>query len=189
VNGEALRALGWTTKHNGEIMRYGKIYSEIMARVDLSPRAKVVAAALDMMRNPISGQCNPKMDKLAEVTGTSKTSLRRALVELIEAGLIERHKTGKIEQSFVLFWGLLKAEKNETTGGIDETTGGFNETTGGIDETTGGFNKPRAAQPYIMNEKEKKKKKEKENEKEDELSFADMVLKEAARIGAEMEKN
>ena len=175
MNGEALRALGWPTKHNGEIMRYGKIYSEIMARVDLSPRAKVVAAALDMIRNPISGQCNPKMDKLAEDTGTSKTSLRRALVELIQAGLIERHKTGKTEQSFVLFWGLLKAEKNKTTGGLNKTTGGFN--------------KPRAAQPYIMNEKEKKKKKEKENEKEDELSFADMVLKEAARIGAEMGEN
>ena len=174
MNGEALRALGWTTKHNGEIMRYGKIYSEIMARVDLSPRAKVVAAALDMIRNPISGQCNPKMDKLAEDTGTSKTSLRRALVELIQAGLIERHKTGKTEQSFVLFWGLLKAEKNKTTGGLNKTTGGFN--------------KPRAVQPYIMNEKEKKRKKEKENEK-DEFSYADMVLKEAARIGAEMGEN
>ena len=173
MNGEALRALGWTTKHNGEIMRYGKIYSEIMARVDLSPRAKVVAAALDMIRNPISGQCNPKMDKLAEDTGTSKTSLRRALVELIQAGLIERHKTGKTEQSFVLFWGLLKAEKNKTTGGLNKTTGGFNK-------TTGGFNKPRAVQPYIMNEKE--------NEK-DEFSYADMVLKEAARIGAEMGEN
>lgn len=148
----------------------------------MSPRAKLVAAALDMMRNPTSGQCNPKMDRLAEATGTSKTSLRRALVELIEAGLIERHKPGKIEQSFVLFWGLLKAEKNKTTGGIDESTGGFFQ-------YTGGFNKPRASQPYIMNEKEKKKKKEKENEKEDELSFADMVLKEAARIGAEMETN
>ena len=174
MNGEALRALGWTTKPNGEIMRYGKIYSEIMARVDLSPRAKVVAAALDMIRNPISGQCNPKMDKLAEDTGTSKTSLRRALVELIQAGLIERHKTGKTEQSFVLFWGLLKAEKNKTTGGFNKTTGGFN--------------KPRAVQPYIMNEKEKKRKKEKENEK-DEFSYADMVLKEAARIGAEMGEN
>ena len=174
MNGEALRALGWTTKPNGEIMRYGKIYSEIMARVDLSPRAKVVAAALDMIRNPISGQCNPKMDKLAEDTGTSKTSLRRALVELIQAGLIERHKTGKTEQSFVLFWGLLKAEKNKTTGGLNKTTGGFN--------------KPRAVQPYIMNEKEKKRKKEKENEK-DEFSYADMVLKEAARIGAEMGEN
>ena len=145
-----------------------------MARVDLSPRAKVVAAALDMIRNPISGQCNPKMDKLAEDTGTSKTSLRRALVELIQAGLIERHKTGKTEQSFVLFWGLLKAEKNKTTGGLNKTTGGFN--------------KPRAVQPYIMNEKEKKRKKEKENEK-DEFSYADMVLKEAARIGAEMGEN
>ena len=188
MNGEALRALGWTTKHNGEIMRYGKIYSEIMARVDLSPRAKVVAAALDMIRNPISGQCNPKMDKLAEDTGTSKTSLRRALVELIQAGLIERHKTGKTEQSFVLFWGLLKAEKNKTTGGLNKTTGGFNKTTGGFNKTTGGFNKPRAVQPYIMNEKEKKRKKEKENEK-DEFSYADMVLKEAARIGAEMGEN
>ena len=181
MNGEALRALGLTTKHNGEIMRYGKIYSEIMARVDLSPRAKVVAAALDMIRNPISGQCNPKMDKLAEDTGTSKTSLRRALVELIQAGLIERPNTGKTEQSFVLFWGLLKAEKNKTTGGLNKTTGGFNK-------TTGGFNKPRAVQPYIMNEKEKKRKKEKENEK-DEFSYADMVLKEAARIGAEMGEN
>ena len=149
--------------------------------MDLSPRAKVVAAALDMIRNPISGQCNPKMDKLAEDTGTSKTSLRRALVELIQAGLIERHKTGKTEQSFVLFWGLLKAEKNKTTGGLNKTTGGFNK-------TTGGFNKPRAVQPYIMNEKEKKRKKEKENEK-DEFSYADMVLKEAARIGAEMGEN
>jgi len=178
-------------------MRFGKIYSEIMERVDLSPRAKLVAAALDMFCNPKTGQCNPELDKLMQATGTSKTSLHRAMVELIEAGLIDRKKEGKFEQSFTLSWSTPKvqpAEPDDSTGGINDSTGGINDSTGGTNDSTGGINIPRAEQPHIMEGKRKEKKKEKkkekgkdsfeekEKEKGEEISFREKLLKRQAHI-------
>ena len=111
-----------------------------MARDDLSPRAKLVAIALDMMRNPKTGQCNPTLKTLMTATGTqSKTRLHAALEELISAGAIERIKKGN-RQNFILPWN--KKEVPHTEQGV-----------------------PHTEPVYIMNEKEKEKEKEKQKEK------------------------
>ena len=114
-------------------MRFGKIYSEIMARVDLSPRAKVVAAALDMMRNPKTGQCNPKLDGLMVATGmTCKATLHAALAELIDNKIIDRKKEGR-EQIFTLPWGSTKvqlAEPNSSAGQMNSSAGRMNSSAG-----------------------------------------------------------
>ena len=153
------------------IMRFGKLNAEIGSRTDISKGCKILCWALDMIHNPKTGQCNPSISALmVEMGERTKSTVRQYIKEAEKFGLIERIKGKFEEQDFILSWKdkflpTVTAQKN------DQTAQKNNQVT------------------LIMNEKEKEKKKEKENEKEDELSFADMVLKEAARIGAEMEKN
>jgi hypothetical protein len=155
-------------------MRYGKIYAEIMANVNLSPRAKVVAAALDMRRNPKTGQCNPKLDKLMEDTGmTCKSTLHAALAELIDKKIISREKDGrkgfKREQCFTLPWGEAKVQRAERK-----------QCNGSNGDSAGRMEIRQVESPYIMNEKEK----EKEKEKDKELSLKEIMMQELAELRA-----
>ena len=151
-------------------MRYGKIYEDILERVDLSPRAKVVAAALDMMRNPKSGQCNPTLDKLMQATGMEcKATLHAALAELIEGGIIERKKEGRV-QSFTLPWGASKVQPDEPNSSADR-----------MNSSADRIKIQPAERLYIMNENEK----EKEKEKGEEISFEEKLEKMTAQIRKE----
>ena len=155
---------------NEDFMRYGKIYEDILERVDLSPRAKVVAAALDMMRNPKSGQCNPTLDKLMQATGMEcKATLHAALAELIEGGIIERKKEGRV-QSFTLPWGASKVQPDEPNSSADR-----------MNSSADRIKIQPAERLYIMNENEK----EKEKEKGEEISFEEKLEKMTAQIRKE----
>ena len=157
---------------NEDFMRYGKIYEDILERVDLSPRAKVVAAALDMMRNPKSGQCNPTLDKLMQATGMEcKATLHAALAELIEGGIIERKKEGRV-QSFTLPWGASKVQPDEPNSSADR-----------MNSSADRIKIQPAERLYIMNENEKEK--EKEKEKGEEISFEEKLEKMTAQIRKE----
>ena len=59
----------------------------------LSAHAKELLAALLSYRSRKTGQCNPKLSKVAERLGTSLSTVRRALAQLVRAGMVFVHRT------------------------------------------------------------------------------------------------
>ena len=59
----------------------------------LSAHAKELFAALISYRSRKTGLCNPRLSKVAERLGTSLSTVRRALAQLVRAGIVLVHRT------------------------------------------------------------------------------------------------
>jgi hypothetical protein len=77
------------------------IPKSVLCTKRISARAKLVLAQLKDYRNRQTGQCNPRRAALAAALGTSEDSIKRALIELRRAGLVESKK-GQRGNSYVI---------------------------------------------------------------------------------------
>jgi hypothetical protein len=75
-------------------VRFLRIPLEVAMRADLSDRAKVLYGALAMHDSREKG-CFPGQRLLAEETGKSVPAIKRALEELVNAGLVWRKREGR----------------------------------------------------------------------------------------------
>ena len=176
--------------------RHGRLSEEIGSRKDLSKGCKLLCWALDMIHNPKTGQCNPKIAKLTEEMGDSKSSIRAYIKEAVKNGLIERRKGIIDQQDFILSWRdkslptIATQKVAPTAQNIALTAQKIEATAQEIEATAQKIE----VVPYIMNEKEKEKEKEKEEdsfeekekdeEKDGELSFKEIMLLELAELRA-----
>ena len=68
------------------------ISTKIASNPKISPRAKAVYLALAVHRDWWTDRCWPSNARLVEYTGLSRATVKRALRELLEAGVIERQE-------------------------------------------------------------------------------------------------
>ena len=69
--------------------RWGRLDLKVAQRHDISANAKVVFAVLRCYQNDETGRCDPTRTMIADDAGTSISSVKRAIKQLMDAGIIK----------------------------------------------------------------------------------------------------
>ena len=97
--------------------RFVCISDEMLSRDDLSRTARLVYIYLLKFRNLRTGQCNPKRATLADKIGVSVATVKRALVELRQKGLIASQKHSRCNSYQVISPSCWKETPADTSAG------------------------------------------------------------------------
>ena len=73
--------------------RWGRMDLAVAQRRDVSAIAKVVYAVLKCYENKKTGQCDPSQSMIADDSGASIRSVKRAITQLVDARIIEADRT------------------------------------------------------------------------------------------------
>ena len=73
--------------------RWGRMDLAVAQRRDVSAIAKVVYAVLKCYENKKTGQCDPSQSMIADDSGASIRSVKRAIKQLVDARIIEADRT------------------------------------------------------------------------------------------------
>ena len=74
-------------------IRWGRMDLAVAQRRDVSAIAKVVYAVLKCYENKKTGQCDPSQSMIADDSGASIRSVKRAIKQLVDARIIEADRT------------------------------------------------------------------------------------------------
>jgi hypothetical protein len=119
---------------------------------DLPALQKLVLLMLANRTNSDTGRCDPSHDKLANDCGMSKPSVKRAIAELAERGLIEVHRQASNGVNLPNQY-TLRVGSSARVVGSDSTHGvGSDRPEGGVTQT-GGVGSDRATKQEVKTEK------------------------------------
>ena len=95
--------------------RWGRMDFAISQRRDISATAKVVYAVLKCFENDETGRCNPTQTMIAADAGAGIASVKRAIKQLVEVGIIEVDRTpGSSRYTYRIMDGTVQNDTSQT---------------------------------------------------------------------------